>query len=151
MITDTCTCHTRLDTLAHTRYLYEHELGYSMEYYHAIGTRGGTTARSHTHFAPNTPCSCPASAHRKYLLSHRSCTYFAQNTHLEYRRSRSTGNHIEVSGNRHPKCTNTSGKYELGTDVTNAVLYTSDTEIHTKSSTDTTEEPRRRRRSTGWY
>ena len=26
MITDTCTCHTRLDTHAHTRYLYEHEL-----------------------------------------------------------------------------------------------------------------------------
>jgi len=46
MITDTCTCHTRLDTYARTRYLYEHELGYSMEYYHAIGTRGGTPARS---------------------------------------------------------------------------------------------------------
>ena len=44
MITDTCTWHTRLDTHAHTRYLYEHELGYSMEY--AIGTRGGTPARS---------------------------------------------------------------------------------------------------------
>ena len=47
MITDTCTWHTRLDTHAHTRYLYEHELGYSMEYYHAIGTRGGTLARSY--------------------------------------------------------------------------------------------------------
>ena len=35
MISDTCTCHTRLDTYARTRYLYEHDLGYSMEYYHA--------------------------------------------------------------------------------------------------------------------
>ena len=45
---------------------------------------------------------------------------------------KSTGNHIEVSGIRHPKCTDTSGKYDLGTAVTNAVLYTSDTEIHIK-------------------
>ena len=82
MITDTCTCHTRLDTLAHTRYLYEHELGYSMEYYHAIGTRGRTPARSCMYRIYT------AAAHQKYLLSHRYCTYFARSPRRKYRRSR---------------------------------------------------------------
>jgi hypothetical protein len=88
MITDTCTWHTRLDTHAHTRYLYEHELGYSMEY--AIGNTPSVHAaepgRAPTCTEP--PRIYTAAAHRKYLPSHRYCTYFARNPHREYRRSK---------------------------------------------------------------
>ena len=132
MITDTCTWHTRLDTHAHTRYLYEHELGYSMEY--AIGNTPSVHAaepgRAPTCTEP--PRIYTAAAHRKYLPSHRYCTYFARNPHREYRRSKVLdiiSNYLDLD-NR--KSTDTHGKYDLGTGEPDAVLYTIDTEIHTK-------------------
>jgi hypothetical protein len=85
MITDTCTWHTRLDTHAHTRYLYEHELGYSMEYYRHRYTRRNPGALLHV---PSPPRIYTAAAHQKYLLSHRYCTYFARSPRRKYRRSK---------------------------------------------------------------
>ena len=131
MITDTCICHTRLDTYARTRYLYEHELGYSMEYYHAIGTRGGPTARSRMHWV------LPAPTLHRHI---KSTCYRTGTAHISHEvRAGSTDAQrvldtvtIKLSGIRQPKSTDTSGKYDLGTAVTNAVLYTIDTEIHTK-------------------
>ena len=45
---------------------------------------------------------------------------------------KSTRYHIELSGFGQPKSTDTHGKYDLGTAEPDAVLYTINTEIHTK-------------------
>ena len=148
MITDTCTWHTRLDTHAHTRYLYEHELGYSMEY--AIGNTPSVHAAE-----PRRAPTCTESA--PHL--HRSCTSevlaIAPVLHIFRTKSapgvptlKSTRYHIELSGFGQPKSTDTHGKYDLGTAETKAVLYTIDTEIHTKYIRIPPRWPRRRRRST---
>ena len=132
MITDTCTWHTRLDTHAHTRYLYEHELGYSMEY--AIGNTPSVHAAE-----PRRAPTCTESAPHLHRSGTSEVLAIASVLHVFRTKSapevptlKSTGYHIELSGIGHPKSTDTSGKYDLGTAVTNAVLYTSDTEIHIK-------------------
>ena len=149
MITGTCTWHTRLDTHAHTRYLYEHELGYNMEY--AIGNTPSVHAAERPQRAPTCTESAPhlhRSGTSKVLAIASVLHVFRTKSAPEVPTLKSTGYHIELSGFRQPKSTDTSGKYDLGTAEPNAVLYTIDTEIHTKYVRIPPRWPRRRRRST---
>ena len=132
MITDTCTRHTRLDTHAHTRYLYEHEPGYSMEYaisntplvHAAEPWRAPTCTKSALHLH----CSSTSKVLAIAPVLHVFRTKYA----LEVPTLKSTRYRIELSRFGQPKSTDTHGKYDLGTAEPDAVLYTINTEIHTK-------------------
>ena len=97
MITDTCTWHTRLDTHAHTRYLYEHELGYSMEY--AIGNTPSVHAAEPWR-APTCTESAPhlhRSGTSKVLAIASVLHVFRTKSAPEVPTLKSTGYHIELS------------------------------------------------------